>query len=207
MAGLRVRVLQRVLEDMSNGVYDLIGDHEDLVNGLTQYLSSLKKGDKYLTLSLPSFWHTSNLGINGRFLAMNKIAAQRGVVIRRVFLITPEDEASDPDLPKIVKSHLRVIEEISAMGIPTNDPSIEGKGYFTGFQIIDEVERKKLVKEGKHFGLLVKDGHEILIAPVYRDDGVIVTIQFRAQIDLVSGLVKYFKGLLEESTPLSGYER
>ncbi len=206
MAGLRIRVLNHVLEDMTNGVYDLIGSHEDIVNGLTQYLSSLQKGDQYLTISLPSFWHSANLGINGRFLSMNKIAAQRGAVIRRVFLITEKDKRKDPQLTKILRSHVRIIKELNSMGIPTNDAGVNGKGYFTGFKIISEADRHKIVKQGKHFGLLVKGGRKILIAPVYRDDGVIVTIQFRAQSDLVDGLGKYFQELLESSRVLSEYQ-
>jgi serine/threonine protein kinase len=205
MARFRIHLLQRILEDMTQGVYDLIGDHEDIVSGLTQYLSFLQKDDEYITVSLPSYWHTCNLGINGRFLAMNKLAAQRGATIRRIFLVTLEDKVDDPEIDKIMNSHLRAMREIGEMGIQTSDSGLEAGGYYTGFKIIDADDRVRIVREGKHFGLLVKDGQKILIAPIYREDGVIVSIQFRAHADLVSNLLQYFKALLNESKPLLEY--
>ena len=204
MVNLQIRGLQRVVEDMTHGVYDLIGDHEDIVSGLTQYLSFLSEGDQYLTVSIPSFWYSRNLGINGRFLAMNKIVAQRGATIRRIFLITSEERANE-EVKKIISSHIRVIKEISDLGVQTDDWDFKLGGYFSSFKIIEKVKREEILLKGKHFGLLVKDGQEVLVAPIYRDDETIVAIQFRAASDLVVSLRRSFDDLLKESTPLPQY--
>jgi serine/threonine protein kinase len=75
--------LKRHVEDMETGVYDLIGDHRVLTPALSAYLSILEAGDKYFTVTVPSFWHPEkNLGINGRFLSMNYDIGMRGVVNR-----------------------------------------------------------------------------------------------------------------------------
>lgn len=58
-------------QDMLNRMLDVNGDHESIVGALTQYLSVLEKGDQYLTVKVPQFWRSGNLGINGRYLTTN----------------------------------------------------------------------------------------------------------------------------------------
>jgi serine/threonine protein kinase len=207
MSRLLIRKLECDIEDMMHGVYDLIGNHDDIVSALTQYLSSLQKDDQYLTISTPSFWHTQNIGINGRFLAMTKLVALRGATIRRIFLITPEDVAKDHELKKIIDSHIRVIKELALMGIQTNASEIKAGGYYTSYKIIEQKEIERLVQEGRHFGLLVKEGQEILIIPIYREDGTMVAVQFRANSDITANLREYFSILLNESIPLINYHK
>ncbi len=204
MARLRLRLLSSGIEDMSHGVYDLIGDHETLVNGLTQYVSFLQTGDQYLTVSLPRFWNTKNIGINGRFLTMNKLAALHGATIRRIFLITPEDKLN-PEVSKIINSHCTIMEELAEKKINTINPELTAGGYYTGVKEIDKNLRDKMYKERGHFGLLVKKKKEILIFPIYREDDTLVAIQFRARADFGQSLRVNFDELLRKSTPIQEY--
>ena len=129
---------------MQRGLYEIAGDHEEIASGLTQFLSLLRKGDQYLTVTIPSFWHPQNLGINGRFLSMNRLSAQRQVVVKRIFLLTKEDERNDKHLRKILASHRRVLLELKKLGISMN---YAGSGYkglvFT--DLILEGDRKSVV--------------------------------------------------------------
>jgi serine/threonine protein kinase len=206
MAGLRIRMLCRAIEDMRHGVYDLVGDHDVIASGLTQYLSLLGPRDQYLTISLPSFWQSSNLGVNGRFLTMNRLVAQRGATVRRVFLITAEDRRNAPELGPILRSHARVGDDLAGLGIETNKPLPSDGGYYSGFVDIDHQKRERLVREGKHFGLVLVQGQEIAIFPVYRGDGVIVAVQFRAGWDIGKKILPEFYALLGDSRSLTDFE-
>lgn len=204
MANFKINLLLRVIQDMAHGIYDLIGNHQDIVSGLTQYLASLKQGDQYLTVSLPSFWHSANIGVNGRFLTMNRLIAQRGATVRRVLILTTEDEQED-EVKRIIKSHCRVMEELDATGINSTKPELSEGGYFTGVKIVTQNEREELYKGRKHFGLVIKDGQKILIFPIYREDGGMAAIQFRSTSDLTDGLQNYFNELLSDSTSIQSY--
>jgi serine/threonine protein kinase len=200
-----IRLLWRQIEDMKHGVYDLTGDHELIANGLSQYLSVLQSGDQYLTVTLPSFWHPRNLGINGRFLTMNKLIAQRGVIVRRIFIITSDDERNDPYLKKIIKAHQKIMKELTEVKVQTTEWKLETGGFYIGFKKVDRGERDLLIREGKHFGLWLKQGQGMLISPVYDESGKIVTIRFRASPDRAVKLKDYFAILLEQSKPLAWY--
>ena len=208
MMRFRIRRSIQVIEDIIQGVYDLTGDYEDIVSGLTRYLSSLQKGDQYLCISTPLFWYTENLGNNGRFLAMNKLVCQRGATIRRIFLLTEEEISNDPEIKNIIDSHIKVINELDAIGIKTKIPQLDAGGYYTGFILTEQNKREQLIREGRHFGLLYKSGQGLLIAPIYRKGdrdkkgGTIATIQFRSDLGLVNNSIKYFESSIEKSKPL-----
>ena len=63
------------------------GSRDVLIDHLSALLSGLNEKDEYCTVTLPGYWTNKNLGINGRFLVLNKELARRGVRIRRVFLV------------------------------------------------------------------------------------------------------------------------
>jgi len=115
IANARVQTLTRQFSEMKAGLYTLAGHNENIIRGLVEMLSLLEHKDSYLTVSIPSFWNKGpdGLGINGRFLEMNKIAAQNGVSIGRVFLVKDEDSSSET-IHSILRAHLRVVEELEA---------------------------------------------------------------------------------------------
>jgi len=56
IAAQNIQLLAHRIVSMANGVLDLSGDHEEIVSGLTRYLSCLQADDEYLTVSIPEFW-------------------------------------------------------------------------------------------------------------------------------------------------------
>lgn len=207
LARLRVRAERRIMEDMIRGVYDLTGDHEDIVSGFTLYLSALRHGDQYLTLTVPTFWLRHNLGVNGRVLEMNKIAAMRGATIRRVFLLTEADRQRSEVL-QIIRAHIGIERELAGKTGPlsTGTVDLEVGGYYCGFVLVSEEERAELVSQRSHFGLLMSGQRPTLAAPVYTQDGHIVGLEFRTEPDFTRGKREYFVDRwLRDSRPLTGF--
>lgn len=202
MLSFKLRNLVFDIEDLKHGIYNLTGTHEDIVAGFTQYVSFLGPGDEYLTVSIPRFWHRRNLGSNGRFLSMSKLAVQHGATIRRIFLISREDKMGDPELPRILGAHLRVVEELSEHR-HEGDPSRKGSGYYVGVQRLAQPERDRSMKT--NFGVLIKEGLEIVVLPVYSDEGVIVKVQFLSNSDLAKNLRNVFGAMDATAEPLRCY--
>lgn len=211
MAALQIGALERTLEGMRHGTYDVEGDHEILVNTLCRYLSDAGKS-MYLTPSVPGFYHQRNAGINGRFLTMNRLAALGGATIRRVLMITHEEQRLDPELPRIIRAHRYVMQELRELQqrtppgrlLQTDDPTIDG-GYYTGFVIMNDKERRQLIRANKHFGVIIDESDEFeLMLPVYREDGQLVALQFRSGTD-ARELREDFARVLSRARPISEY--
>jgi len=77
---------------MTRGLFHVAGDHNAIITSLSQALAVLRRGELYLTVTVPSFWRPDHIGIMGRFYTMNLEIAKRGVRIRRVFILTKDDE-------------------------------------------------------------------------------------------------------------------
>lgn len=211
IASARIRTLARQFTEMSDGLYTLAGHNENIIRGMADCLSLLGKGDSYLTASVPSFWKPNpvGLGINGRFLEMNKVAAQRGVAIGRVFLI-PEDEFRSEDVLKILHAHLRVIQELEertprVSTAKWTDPE-KGHGYYVGVRKLDEDLRRRL--DLTNFGVWSKseENQDVLIVPQYREkDKDVAAIRMWAPVAAPKRIAKLKKQALEhikESVPL-----
>jgi serine/threonine protein kinase len=177
MASQRFKNLATMVEEMSRGVCDLAGDHEIIVVGLTQFVDMLGKGDEYLTVTVPRFWWPDNLGANGRFLDMNAMAADRGAIIRRLFMIAPAD-LKHPDFALVVESQMHVLKQMKEL-------TISGI-YEVRVMEISEQELSQTLKQRDHFGLLVKGGveGEIVIYPEYRENGSLKVVRFLADQNL-----------------------
>jgi serine/threonine protein kinase len=195
MLARKLRTLGGVLGDMSHRVYDLSGGHEEIVGELTQYLSILEKGDEYLTVSFPRFWSDANVGVNGRFLSMTALAAKRGAVIRRVFVILDSDKRA-ADYDRTLAAQRDVLRELNC------DSDVSGS-YQVRLCEQSEASVGELIQDGGHFGLLSRQNEEIAIFPEYRQDGSLLCIRFRAAGDLTSGLRERFEQLWDSSSPLS----
>jgi serine/threonine protein kinase len=201
IARVRTRELHDTIQNMIAGVYDLIGDHEEIVSGLAQYLSLLGPGDEYLTVSLPSFWLEKNLGVNGRFLTMNKLAAIRGASIRRVFVMTEAEVQEDNEARAIVESHVRALTELEELDVETR--GVAGtSGYRCGVWVVSEEKREEMLKEDHHFGLLVKDGKELVVYPIYTDDRSLSSLLFRADPRVAASMRRVYLKAEAESRDL-----
>lgn len=209
MARHQIRVLGHTLENMGSGAYDVPGDHDIIVTAMKEYLACLREGDLYLTVSLPSFWSRRNLGTNGRYLDQNIVAAQRGAIIRRIFLVTPDDDNSE-EVKHIFSVHLEAQKRVHATRrtIQIDNPDIRTRGYYTGFHRIPREELARLQQKGRgNYGLLIDQEEDaqdrgLLLFPVYDAQGVIVSLQFRSFEGMVEAFKKDFLDVLAKSKPL-----
>lgn len=195
--------LRDQLEDLRWGVLDL---HEDVVVGMTQVVSLLSDGDVYLTVSTPRFWHTRNLGIQGRFLSANRQAIlKNGATIKRLFLITRTDLTQDRELRSIIDAQLRIAADLR--NAKAASPS-RGGDYEVRFKPISDFERRQLIREGMNFGILIKGNARLLLFVGYDNDGVVGRIQFRTDRKLVASYSKKFDEMFrdENTFPLTAFD-
>lgn len=104
IARFELRRLESSLVNMSRGTLVVSGSRERIVSAMTQYLSVLQSGDAYLAVSTAAFWSARNMGVNGRYLSMTRLIAQRGVEIRRIFLLS-EEELRNAEVMAILEAH------------------------------------------------------------------------------------------------------
>jgi serine/threonine protein kinase len=187
---LELRQFVCKLEDTKKGMLDVSGDHEKIVAALTLYLSVLGKGDQYLTVTVPQFWQKRNLGINGRYLTMNRLLAERGVKIRRVFLVTREDQ-SNKEVRKILETHLAMTADLSEDIVDLRVIPIKRQ------------EQEAAIQSGEHCGLWIHDDRVLKIVPVYDDEGVLRTVRFRTANESVSSILNWFERYASIGSPLN----
>jgi len=169
-----IRLLGNTADAMTRHHHEIFGDREEIIDSLIRYLSVLGKGDQYFTVTLPEYWLPNNLGINGRFLTMNKVMASRGVIIRRVFLLTKQDRENEETM-QIIRAHLAANEDAKRAGIDVISKEIIEKPYdarsislekirqyYTGFYEVTEEERIAYKKEGHHVALWQKTNGQMM---------------------------------------------
>ena len=98
-------------QDMKRGILEISGDHEEIVLGMSAFLSVLVEGDIFLVKSTPRFWKTENMGVNGRFLSMVKLAAQRGVEVKSIMLVCENDRIVAENR-NISEAHLTAMRQL-----------------------------------------------------------------------------------------------
>jgi serine/threonine protein kinase len=191
--------LQYYVNEMDTGVRDVWGGHEDLVIEMSRFMSNCAEGDMYLTISIPDLWFTDNMGINGRLLSINKHMIKSGVMLRRVFIVA-YGEIIDENVLNVLRAHRDMMEEISkeCENLNTVDWRLEKSGGYTGVLLVDDAERKNLLKENPHSGIWLRDNSECsmvkIIQPFYDDGGKQMTG------------VRIMNGNKNVSTTLSEYE-
>jgi serine/threonine protein kinase len=154
MADMLLRELERQLEDMHHGIVVISGKHEDLVTGCLDALASLKPGDEYLAISTLKFWKPENIGVRGRFLSMTQLCAQRGVKIRRLFLLTNVDSQDEHFWP-IMRAQMELDN-------PQTAPCLE-----TRFRFLPRDEFTKRMEQGDHCGYWISGDQVMNIVPLY----------------------------------------
>jgi serine/threonine protein kinase len=148
--------LNHRIASMNRGILDLSGDREEIVSGLSRYLSVLRKGDQYLAISVPECWSSGNLGINGRFLTMNRLLADRGVQIRRLFYVRETDFSSDAEFRRIAEAHLNM------RNLCQNPNNIELR-----YKVLDLKDFDSSVRNCEDIGAWFQGESAIIIVPVY----------------------------------------
>jgi serine/threonine protein kinase len=190
VAGLRMRSLIDTLKDMSRGVLDFSGDSKDVCSAACAFLGGLGAGDEYLTISTPMFWYPGNMGINGRFLTTNRMAAVRGARIKRLFVL--DDDLADEHLGQIVAAQRKVAADLGY-----------SETYSVKYIVMTPEARRLFVREGKHFGLFIRQSECIAMFPVYNEEGTLVMLRFRTDPTLVRGLRSIFDSLMLSALPLA----
>lgn len=153
---LKLQEVLRSLKDMIGGdLVEIRGNRDEIISGFLTYLSILKRRDRYVTTTIPRFWLPSNLGINGRFLRMNELlATKHQVSIRRVFLISSEDQQMEY-FHEIIQAQRDLIFRLRDRGVETQSKALNETGYYTGYVEVNPLEQHQLfVSQGHHVGLV-----------------------------------------------------
>jgi serine/threonine protein kinase len=196
MAAVELNHLSNVIEGMQLGSVDINGDHEQLAQGFAHYLSVLEKGDEYFSVSTAEFWAPSNAGINGRVLSMNRILAQRGVAIKRLFLVTP-DELEDREslFHQVAGEHLRKCNDLPAETV-----------WQTFVSVVDPVRKADAIDFFEHSGVWIKKEHAVKILPVYTRQGqerrILRALRIRRYDGDVQIIRQEFEEMIENANPL-----
>ena len=181
--GREIRFLQKQLQSVGTRVYSLEGNRETFVNGLLACISTLRRGDHCLALTTPTFWRKQNFGIDGRLLTMLKMAAWKGGVNVRWVLLLSESERIEDEVSDILDAQNRAAEELTQYRVNTQDWTIDGSGFFVGYVVVSDEERKEVARQARTFVLInrhneSKDNYT-LIAPSYnRSEGRVTLVRF-----------------------------
>lgn len=158
LAEIELRQVSHRIRDMASGIRELTGTREEIEWGLTNYLGVLRKGDEYLTITTPQFWHKNNMGLDGPYLSMNGLLARRGVRIRRCFLITVE-EALSTNVREIARAHIDLQNTL---------PAHQRQNLETRYRVIETDDlRKQLIEGGEHFGVWITKEEALRIFLIY----------------------------------------
>jgi hypothetical protein len=165
----RIRQLRSYTEAMLSGEYYVRGDHNEITMMASQFVSCFESGDLYLTISTPWLWYRRNLGVMGRFWSVNKAAIKRGVSMRRVMIVTPQDAGSERVI-EVLTSQAMMLNELDDETngrINTTLRELDHGGVFIGVLIMSERDRRHLVSQDEHNGVWFRDAESKMVVPSY----------------------------------------
>jgi serine/threonine protein kinase len=202
-----LQLLRKEIEAMKANHHEILGDREEIINSLLRYLSVLENGDEYLTVTSPQFWMPDNLGVNGRFLTLNVMMAQRGVQIKRVFLLTESDRIN-PETLKILNAHLNAMKELPKdVTIATKEPvGASEKIFYTGFVLVTDEYRQEVVDSGCNVAIWKRKSGEMMsitfnIRPGSNQIGKVRFSSSPAQLKFLAE----FQSRINEAKPLAEF--
>lgn len=213
MAKARLSDVLYYVSEMSQGIHDVRGDHDELVVAMTKFMSFCDKGDQYLTASIPWLWYNRNMGINGRLLSCNKRVIVNGAILRRVFIITP-DELRERQTLEVLRAHRDMLSEIEheVKSINTKKWEFTEKGVFTGVLVMSDEDRQELFENSPHSGMWIRYTKENnakikVLQPFYDDEDRVMTgVRLKNGDDDVVSIIGEFKyRLLEKSRELRDF--
>jgi len=109
----KLDLLRKELTDMERGHFEIYGEREELIDTLVKYMGVLQPGDTYITVTVPAYWTEENLGVNGRFLTINKDLVKNGVCLYRLFLLCPTDFAVNSPTIDIIRAHQQTLKTLN----------------------------------------------------------------------------------------------
>ncbi|MBI4541212.1 MAG: protein kinase [Gemmatimonadetes bacterium] len=204
IASVRLRATVRELRDMTRGLFHVAGDHNAIITSFSQALAVLRPGDVYLAVTVPLFWRPDNIGIMGRFYTMNLEIAKRGVRVRRVFMLTGEDE-KDRHFGAIIEAHQQLHNRLNKANTKPSEIDDRRVTYFCGFVRRNFKEQADTINRGEHFGVWRSGSQHLLLVPYYTDhDRALAGVRFwMCPPGNVERRLDLFTRLLDESTPIS----
>ncbi len=201
IANHRLLKLLLELEDMNGGMYDLTGDHEDIVSGMVDLTSLLGRGDEHVVMSLPEFWYPDNMGTRGRFLSMNKQAALKGAAIKRIFLVSPSD-LKKPDFRGVIEAHHDAVVELKTLGVETRDWEAKEKCFFVGVAKVTDEERKKFLEDAHNCGIIRIGKDEMVTSASYSPDQQLISVRLRSSRALCRSTREFLTKEMPRCSPL-----
>ena len=114
---------------------------------------------------------------------MLKMAAWKGGVNVRWVLLLSESERIEDEVSDILDAQNRAAEELTQYRVNTQDWTIDGSGFFVGYVVVSDEERKEVARQARTFVLInrhneSKDNYT-LIAPSYnRSEGRVTLVRF-----------------------------
>lgn len=108
-----------VCRRLNNGHFEVYGHRDRIITSLCWLLAGARKGDEYCTMTLPDYWTDTNLGSLGRFLIMNKHMARRGVMIKRLFLVSCDFHSLPEEEQVVLEEQLRIVKYLEEERVST----------------------------------------------------------------------------------------
>jgi serine/threonine protein kinase/DNA-binding PadR family transcriptional regulator len=176
LATVEIADLEERLQGMADGLAVIEGGHEGITLKMSSYLSTLRKGDRYSTVTIPQFWNPRNLGSGGRYLSMNLELARRGITIRRVFLLTQSDRTRS-ETHAILRAHMEAQRKF-VESAPGSRSLMQ-----TRFIVLPERDVERAVNRGDQKGVWVSGNSMVELQPVYDSFGVIRVVHIRSVVD------------------------
>lgn len=193
IAAVKIRKLDTVLSQILQEMLDVDRDREEIAATLVQHLSVLTKGDEYLAVSVPQTWFGNNLGINGRCLAMNRVLAGRGVLLRRVFLLTDADRG-DERVNEVLVGQLELCKHLNGNRLANVD---------IRYSLVRSEVQERAIREGRDYGISISGDVAMKVVPVFdTHNEVITSIRLRRTGAVQADIREHFMREFGEAIPL-----
>jgi len=197
MVELDLVLLTSHVEDMKHGIWELSGDHENIVSHLCRYLMLLEADDTLFIRSVPRLWYSENLGLNGRFLTMIKLMAQRGTRIINVFLTCDEDRY-DPKVEQIIVAHRAMVQELERVGC---------QNLQVRYLPVTSDERATRQRDDWDNAVVLRGDRPKLIDPIYDQNNLLRTVRFLSRYGSADRIRRQMGDALAEALPLDEWEQ
>jgi serine/threonine protein kinase len=149
------RFRRKVIQAVRHKRIEVSGDRNEIISCLLLFLSHMKRGDTYWSLTHPTFWRPYNLGRKGRFYEFNAALALKGVGIRRLFVYgRNEPEEAIQFAKHVLADHRQLCVDLRALEIYPPVTLREAGGMYTGVLIADDFSTvQQLVAAGYLIGI------------------------------------------------------
>gem|GEM_PF-5647030 len=168
----KLELLTKEMEDMDRNHFEIYGEREELIDTLIKYMGTLGSSDLYMTVTVPDYWTADNLGINGRFLTVNKDLVKNGVFVNRLFLLSPQDLEQGSPASRVLAAHLKAWEDLdesqraTAPDFPkvfpsgSSDERVTGRMYVGFLEFESKAKLKQFQKQANHVAIWKQHEHK-----------------------------------------------